>query len=55
MRRPLMRTAPIAMISSVRVFRPVVSQSSATHSSGGGASSRKAHSPPCGAGARGAS
>jgi hypothetical protein len=42
MRWPTMRTAPMAMISSLRVFRPVVSQSSATHSLGGGGSSRKA-------------
>lgn len=41
MRSPWIRTALMAMISSLRMFRPVVSQSSATHSSGGGASHMK--------------
>ena len=41
MRSPTMRTAPMETISSLRTSRPVVSQSSATHSPGGGASKRK--------------
>ena len=41
MRSPTIGTAPIEMISSRRTFSPVVSQSSATHSSAGGASHMK--------------
>ena len=37
-RLPTMRTAPIETIRSFRTSRPVVSQSSATHSSAGGSS-----------------
>ena len=37
-RWPTMRTAPMEMISSRFGFRPVVSQSTDTHSSGGGVS-----------------
>lgn len=44
MRSPTMRTAPTEMISSLRVFSPVVSQSSATHSSCGGGSNMGANS-----------
>ena len=37
-RLPTMRTAPIETILSLRTSRPVVSQSSVTHSPAGGAS-----------------
>ena len=40
-RLPTMRTAATEMISSVLTSRPVVSQSSATHSSSGGGSNMK--------------
>ena len=41
MRLPTMRTDPIEMISSVRTFKPVVSQSSDTHSLAGAGSNKK--------------